>query len=110
ALVDGISEMPEIPPSVRNRWRAALRDQGAAELHHVLSARDPAAAKGLNTGDGQRIVRALEVLDASGRSIVEWQAERGQPLVDAESARSFVIEPDRAELVSRIDRRFDTMI
>ena len=64
----------------------------------------------LRAGDGQRIVRALEVLEASGRSILEWQAERGKPLIDRESARFVVIEPDRAELVARIDRRFDGMV
>jgi len=50
------------------------------------------------------------VLDASGRSIREWQAERGQPLIDRGSARFFVIEPDRAALVGRIERRFDQML
>ncbi len=110
ALADGLSEMPDIPPSMREKWRDALRDQGAAELHRILSTRDPLTARGLKAGDSQRIVRALEVLDASGRSILEWQAERGRPLIDRESARFFVIEPDRAELVGRIDKRFDTMV
>jgi tRNA dimethylallyltransferase len=64
----------------------------------------------LKPTDSQRIVRALEVLDASGRSIREWQAERGQPLIDRESAHFFVIEPDRAALVSRIEKRFDQML
>ena len=71
---------------------------------------DPRAAMTLRAGDGQRIVRALEVLEASGRSILEWQAERGKPLIDSESARFVVIEPDRTELVARIDRRFDGMV
>lgn len=110
ALIEGISEMPDVPLTVRQHWREALREQGAAELHRILSQKDPQAAKGLRAGDSQRIVRALEVFDASGRSIVEWQAERGKPLIDSESAQLFVIEPDRAELIRRIDRRFDAMI
>ncbi|TIT91587.1 MAG: tRNA (adenosine(37)-N6)-dimethylallyltransferase MiaA, partial [Mesorhizobium sp.] len=57
-----------------------------------------------------RIVRALEVLDASGRSILDWQAARGQPLIDRGSARFLVIEPDRGELVARIEARFDQML
>jgi len=64
----------------------------------------------LRATDGQRIVRALEVLDASGRSILDWQAARGQPLVDGESAQFLVVDPDRATLVRHIDRRFDTMV
>jgi tRNA dimethylallyltransferase len=110
ALAEGISEMPAIPTPVRDRWRAALDERGAAELHKVLMHEDPAAAARLKPGDGQRIVRALEVMEASGRSIIHWQAARGQPLIDHASARFLVIEPDRAELVARIDARFDTMV
>ncbi|RVD11797.1 MAG: tRNA (adenosine(37)-N6)-dimethylallyltransferase MiaA [Mesorhizobium sp.] len=110
ALAEGISEMPDIPQRVRDRWRYELKEQGAVKLHSLLLREDSAAAMMLKPTDSQRVVRALEVLDASGRSILEWQAERGQPLIDRESARFFVIEPDRAALVARIDKRFDRML
>ncbi|MFC3323986.1 tRNA (adenosine(37)-N6)-dimethylallyltransferase MiaA [Mesorhizobium cantuariense] len=110
ALAEGISEMPDIPQRVRDRWRYELKEQGAVKLHSLLLREDSAAAMMLKPTDSQRIVRALEVLDASGRSIREWQAERGQPLIDRESARFFVIEPDRAALVGRIEKRFDQML
>lgn len=110
ALVEGISEMPDIAPEVRERWRASLAEEGPDELHRVLLEKDPEAAMTLKASDGQRIARALEVLESSGRSILKWQAERGQPLIDLNSARLLVIEPDRAELVSRIETRFDRMI
>ncbi|TIP31373.1 MAG: tRNA (adenosine(37)-N6)-dimethylallyltransferase MiaA, partial [Mesorhizobium sp.] len=86
ALAEGISDMPDIPPSVRERWRYELKEQGAERLHRVLMHQDSAVAMQLRPTDGQRIVRALEVLDASGRSILEWQAARGQPLIDRDSA------------------------
>ncbi|MER9435073.1 tRNA (adenosine(37)-N6)-dimethylallyltransferase MiaA [Mesorhizobium sp. M0618] len=110
ALAEGISEMPDIPQRVRDRWRYELKEQGAVKLHSLLLREDSAAAMMLKPTDSQRIVRALEVLDASGRSILEWQAERGQPLIDRESARFLVIDPDRAALVARIDKRFDQML
>ncbi|WP_292153443.1 tRNA (adenosine(37)-N6)-dimethylallyltransferase MiaA, partial [Mesorhizobium sp.] len=110
ALAEGISDMPDIPPSVRERWRYELKEQGAERLHRVLMHQDSAVAMQLRPTDGQRIVRALEVLDASGRSILEWQAARGQPLIDRDSARFLVIEPDRGELVARIRARFDQML
>lgn len=110
ALAEGISEMPDIPASIRDRWRHELLEKGAAGLHRILFREDPAAAMALRPGDGQRIVRALEVLDASGRSIKQWQAARGRPLIDRESAQFFVIEPDRADLIGRIDARFEGMI
>ncbi|MER8467345.1 tRNA (adenosine(37)-N6)-dimethylallyltransferase MiaA [Mesorhizobium sp. M1409] len=110
ALAEGISEMPDIPQRVRDRWRYELKEQGAVKLHSLLLREDSAAAMMLKPTDSQRIVRALEVLDASGRSIREWQAERGRPLIDRETARFLVIEPDRAALVGRIEKRFDQML
>src|SRR5690606_34345524 len=76
----------------------------------MLLREDPEAALRLKPTDGQRIVRALEVLDASGKSILAWQAERGRPLVDHASAHFFVTAPERAQLVNRIERRFDQML
>ena len=110
ALAEGISDMPDIPPSVRERWRYELKEQGAERLHRILMHEDSAVAMQLRPTDGQRIVRALEVLDASGRSILDWQAARGQPLIDRDNARFLVIEPDRRELVVRIEARFDQML
>ncbi|RRI07121.1 tRNA (adenosine(37)-N6)-dimethylallyltransferase MiaA [Mesorhizobium tamadayense] len=110
ALAEGISDMPDIPPSVRERWRYELKEQGAERLHRILMHEDSAVAMQLRPTDGQRIVRALEVLDASGRSILDWQAARGKPLIDRASARFLVIEPDRGELVARIGARFDQML
>lgn len=110
ALAEGISDMPEIPQSIRDRWRHELKEQGAARLHGILLREDSAVAMQLKPTDSQRIVRALEVLDASGRSIADWQAARGGPLIDRGSARFLVIEPDRAELVERIEARFDRML
>jgi tRNA dimethylallyltransferase len=110
ALTEGLSEMPEIPAPVREHWRGRLAEEGAAALHGLLAQRDPAGAARLKPADGQRIVRALEVLDVSGRPIGEWQGVRGAPLVDAESATKIVIEPDRAELSERIETRLSRMV
>lgn len=110
ALAEGISDMPDIPAAVRERWRYELKEQGAERLHRLLMHEDSAMAMQLRPTDGQRIVRALEVLDASGRSILEWQAARGRPLIDRDSSRFLVIEPDRQQLVLRIEARFDQML
>ncbi|WP_454012636.1 tRNA (adenosine(37)-N6)-dimethylallyltransferase MiaA [Aquamicrobium terrae] len=110
ALTEGIAGMPDIPAAVREHWRAELARHGSARLHAILVDRGDAAAARLRPGDGQRIVRALEVLDASGRSILDWQAAKGLPLIDRASARCLVIEPERAALVRRIDARFDAMM
>lgn len=110
ALLDGLSKMPDVPAEIRTRWRKRLAEQGPEELHDLLSRDDPAVAAKLKPADGQRILRALEVLEASGRSIVEWQDERGEALVDQPSAQMIVIEPDREELDRRITHRFCAML
>ena len=110
ALLEGLSEMPVIPQPVRDRWRRELGEGGPEPLHRTLMREDPEAAMRLKPADGQRIVRALEVLDVSGRSILDWQAERGNPAVDRASAAMFVIEPDRAELDRRIAARIEAML
>jgi tRNA dimethylallyltransferase len=76
----------------------------------VLRERDPAAAGSLNSQDGQRIVRALEVLEATGRSIAEFQGQPGPVIIDANSARKIVVLPDRAVLHQRINGRFEKML
>jgi tRNA dimethylallyltransferase len=110
ALAGGMSEMPEIPAAVREHWRCRLTEEGSDRLHQVLLREDPEMASRLKPSDGQRIVRALEVLEASGKSILAWQEARGQPLIEHASAHFFVIEPERAQLVHRIDQRFERML
>lgn len=110
ALMGGLSEMPPVPASVREHWRARLTEEGAPSLHAVLAASDAEAAGRIGPADGQRIVRALEVLEATGRPIGHWQARRGPSLVDPATTRRLVIAPDRTVLRSRIDARFDGMV
>ena len=110
ALLGGLSDMPEIPPHIRDRWRYKLMEEGPHRLHRLLLREDPEVGLRLKPSDGQRIVRALEVLETSGKSIAAWQAETGTPLVDVASARRYVLEPERAVLHSRIEARFDGMM
>ena len=110
ALLGGLSAMPDIPADIRAHWRQQDAERGSGELHAILAERDPLAASTLRPTDSQRIVRALEVIDTSGRSIVEWQKATGRPLIDAGAARKIVIEPDRKWLGARIASRFETMM
>ena len=63
----------------------------------------------LGTSDGQRIVRALEIIDATGRSLASFRTGTGKGLVDAGRARKLIVEPDRGVLHDRINRRFAAM-
>lgn len=110
ALSGGLSDMPAIPDDIRNRLRARLLDEGAEVLHSELAQVDPAAAGGLSIQDGQRIVRALEVMAATGQSILRFQGQGGPMLVDPASAEKIVVLPERAVLHQRINGRFEKML
>jgi tRNA dimethylallyltransferase len=110
ALTGGLSDMPSIPEEVRTRLRARLIEEGGAVLHAELAARDGDVAAALNPQDGQRIVRALEVLEATGRSIAKLQGQSGPVVVDPDRAQKIVVLPERAVLHDRINRRFGLML
>ncbi len=110
ALLEGLSPIPEVREDVRAHWRSQAARTGAAALHEVLCARDAVMAARLEPSDTQRIVRALEVLDSSGRSLSYWQQQPGTPLIGEAAARRFVLLPEREVLHARADARFDQMM
>ncbi|WP_176539066.1 tRNA (adenosine(37)-N6)-dimethylallyltransferase MiaA [Rhizobium sp. J15] len=110
ALTGGLSDMPDIPEALREELRARLLQEGPDALFAELAAADPAMAASLNRQDGQRIVRALEVVKATGRSIADFQGRAGPRVIDAEEARKIVVLPDRAVLHARINGRFEKML
>ena len=109
-LLQGLSPVPPVEPDVRAYWRTQAAARPAPELHALLAARDPATAARLMPTDPQRIVRALEVLELTGRSLTEWQREPGAPVLDEAEVARLLVLPERASLVRRIEVRFDAMI
>lgn len=110
ALLDGLSPVPEVAPKVRARWREHAGRVTAEALHRELAMRDPATAARLQPGDRQRVLRALEVIDATGRSLTDWHREPPVKVLDAADARLLVVMPDRDALYRRCDARFDAMV
>ncbi len=110
ALTEGLSPLPHIPPDVRHRWRARAQTAPPGGLHDELHQRDPVMAVRLAPGDTQRITRALEVFDGTGKSLAHWQVIRGTPLVPLEASVKLLVDRSRQELNARADGRFDAMI
>jgi len=108
ALTQGLSDIPNVPKALRAELRARAESMPVAELHAELAARDPAMAAKLS--DPQRILRALEVHAATGRSLASFQGAKRKPLLDAQSCLAIFLAPDRAVLNATIDQRFDTML
>lgn len=109
ALLGGLSQMPEVPVDIRDYWRKLMSEEGAEALHVMLMKRDPEIAATLRPTDSQRIVRALEVFEGTGKSLLHWQRATGTALVDDASASKIVLLPDRKWLGERIARRFTLM-
>ncbi len=111
ALTQGLSTMPPVPDEVRTRWRAAQATHDAPALHAMLVARDPEMAARLRPSDPQRIVRALEVVDATGRSLAAWQAQKSPPVLPVRpGVPAYVVAPPRDLLRRRIAERFALMV
>ena len=111
ALTEGLAQTPPIPEDIRARWAERLRREGAEALHALLGERDPAAAAAIRPTDPQRILRALEVLEATGAPLDAWQkGGTPPPLLGIRDVVRIVMEPDRAVLYRRIEERFDQML
>ena len=113
ALFDGIDDMPPANPTVRARLEAQAAAQGWPALHAELARVDPTTAARLAPADSQRIQRALEVWQVSGRPLSSFHTTKsGATSASPVSARAiFSLEPqDRAWLHARIAQRFDTML
>ena len=110
ALTEGLSDIPEIPPEIRERFRGAALAQPAEMLHAELGRRDPATAARLRPSDTQRIVRALEVLEATGQPLAEWQGSKQPPLLPLARTYPVALTLEREELYRRCDARFDAML
>lgn len=110
ALTGGLSDMPVIPDPIRNELRARLETEDVEALHAELARLDPGMGAKLRPADRQRILRALEVVLATGQSITQFQGRGGVQIVDPQTAHCVVIESDRAQLHARINQRFESMV
>lgn len=109
ALLNGLSPIPEIHASIRVEARQKLSELGNERFHAALAARDPVMGERLNPGDSQRLVRAWEVIEATGQSLGEWQMLKGEPVLTGDLLR-YVLKPNRDWLIERIGRRFHVMM
>ena len=109
ALLEGLAAIPEVPDTVRAAIAERMEAQGAPALHADLARRDPAGAAKLSPNDRQRISRALEVLEATGRPIGDWQREQAEAPSPFLSL-SFAIDPPREALRDACAGRFRAIL
>lgn len=116
ALLDGLSDLPSANAQIRARLLIEAKEQGASSLHRRLSLIDPAAATRIHENDMQRLQRALEVYELTGKTLTELQLHESS-LTDERSfrdrfnVRSIALVPlDRTKLHERIAQRFHRML
>jgi tRNA dimethylallyltransferase len=110
ALTRGLSAVPPVAAEIRDGVRARLERDGVEALHAELGQRDPASAERLKPRDRTRIARALEVIEATGRSLTDWHRDGLPPLLPQGAFRALFLAPERDALYARIDARFDAML
>lgn len=109
-LLGGLAPIPEPDPAIRTALRQRLLDEGPQALWYELHGLDAQSAERLKPHDGQRLVRSLEVLQSTGKSLRYWQEQKGEVLVQPDEHRHIWLNPDRQILRDRIRRRFELMI
>ena len=107
ALQKGLGNVPRVDPSVRKGISKRLTREGADALYRELEEVDPQAAATMDATKTQRLVRALEVIEATGKPISSFQKQQHTPRF---SYRTVVLYRERAELYARINERTDLML
>jgi tRNA dimethylallyltransferase len=110
ALTEGLSPIPEIPDDIRKAATEKQKELGNPAFHEALKERDPEMASRLRPSDSARLIRAWEVLDATGKSLALWQAEARLAPPPHWHFEIHKVMPERDELVRRCDTRFLQMM
>jgi tRNA dimethylallyltransferase len=110
ALLHGLADVPPVPAEARAAAAALYRQLGGPAFHAELRARDPVMAARLAPHDRQRLIRAFEVVEATGRSLAAWQADPPTCVALPQPVTGIALMPPRAEVYARIGRRLEGMI
>ncbi|MBT4316340.1 MAG: tRNA (adenosine(37)-N6)-dimethylallyltransferase MiaA [Candidatus Thioglobus sp.] len=108
ALEHGLSNLPESTSASRQKFNQLLQDKGSAKLHQDLAKIDEKAALRIHPNDSQRVTRALEVFDLSGKTLSELQGNK-KPSINY-PIKKIILMPERSELHQRIEARFLSMM
>jgi len=109
ALMEGFAPLPAIDPAIEAATQALLEEGGAAALHQRLAVRDPIMAARLHPNDSQRVARAWSVMEATGRSLADWQKAAPEAPIAARYYK-LLLDPARAALYAACDARFRAML
>ncbi len=107
ALLEGLAPVPPVPAALREEARALQARLGGAAFHALLTDLDPETAGRLAPGDAHRLIRAYEVVKATGQGLAAWRRAQSAPGVNA---AAIVLLPPREALYAACDARFLAMV
>lgn len=109
ALQQGMSDLPSADQKIRDKW-LKIWDETPDALHEKLQDIDPDSAERIHKNDPQRLVRAIEVYEITGKTLTEFRAEPKKGLPEFELIKVALIPEDRAKLHKQIELRFMQMV
>ncbi len=110
ALTEGLAEIPEIPEDIKQAARRLRLEKGQDALYASLQEKDPDGAALLKPKDRQRVLRAWEVIEATGTPLHVWQDQPLQKPLPNARFHSVLLQPPREDLYAACDGRFETMV
>jgi len=111
ALINGFAQIPEIPNEVIQQVEEVIQPLDAQGRSKLLAEKDPEMAKRLQAPDPQRVARAISVIEATNKSLAQWQDEPNEPsILEGFEIEKIVLNPERDVLRERIALRFKFMM
>lgn len=110
AFLEGLAEIPAVPQEIRAKLQSQAISEGLASLYAKLSEIDPLTAQRLHANDAQRILRALEVYQASGKPLSYWLESAKQTKPTQPSLQLSLVPEDRSVLHTVLAQRFQAML
>ncbi|PJB71904.1 MAG: tRNA (adenosine(37)-N6)-dimethylallyltransferase MiaA [Alphaproteobacteria bacterium CG_4_9_14_3_um_filter_47_13] len=110
ALIKGLAPVPDAPAEIRAKAIERQKNLGNEAFHAELAVVDPVMAARLNPNDTQRLIRAREVFDATGKSLAYWQSLPPESPPEGWKFQMHFVNPERKILYARCEARFDLMM
>ena len=107
AMVEGLSQIPDIPSDIRKKSKEMLENLGNQAFYNELKKLDPIAAAKLDPGNSQRLIRAYEVFSHTGKSIYDFHKEKSEPLLANFNVKVIIATANREKLYQRCNERFE---
>jgi tRNA dimethylallyltransferase len=110
SLIEGIAEVPQIAPEIRQKVRLLCDCEGVEGIHKILANIDPQIAAKLNPTDKYRVLRAYEVFLETGKSLLYWQQQKTIPFFPKEMIKTFFLMPSRDNVYKKCNNRILKML